>query len=135
MEDAGVEAGSDTAAGGPVDPSAGIDIKMGGRKIHIGGADLGHVTVDLLLEGGYGEGEINDYDLFVYRAARDGFVVFEGRFKRNCIHVRDVARAFQHCMGNFEAVAGRSYHVGPGEANLSRCAGPYGSARPALCSW
>ena len=62
MEDTGAAAGSGAAESG----SAGIDVKMGGRKIHIGGADLGRVTVDLLLkESGYGEGEINDYDLFV----------------------------------------------------------------------
>lgn len=66
MEDTGAVAGSGTAESGPAVPSAGIDVKIGGRKIHIGGADLGRITVDLLLkEGGYGEGEINDYDLFV----------------------------------------------------------------------
>src|SRR5262249_27206885 len=37
---------------------------------------------------------VND---FVYRAANDRFVVlFEGHFKRNYIHVRDVARVFEH---------------------------------------
>ena len=37
---------------------------------------------------------VND---FVYRAVNDRFVVlFEGHFKRNYIHIRDVARAFEH---------------------------------------
>lgn len=38
---------------------------------------------------------VND---FTYRAVTDGFVVlFEARFKRNYIHVRDIAKAFLHC--------------------------------------
>lgn len=61
---------------------------------------------------------VND---FVYRAVRDGFVVvFEGHFKRNYIHVRDVARAFLHCMRNFESMDGRPYNVGLSDANLSK---------------
>ena len=37
---------------------------------------------------------VND---FTYRALNDGFVVlFEAHFKRNFIHVRDVAGAFLH---------------------------------------
>ena len=61
---------------------------------------------------------VND---FVYRAVRDGFVVvFEGHFKRNYIHVRDVARAFLHCMENFDSMAGRPYNVGLSDANLSK---------------
>ena len=37
---------------------------------------------------------VND---FVYRAVTDGFIViFEGQFKRNYIHVRDVANCFIH---------------------------------------
>ena len=40
---------------------------------------------------------VND---FVYRAVNDRFVVlFEAHFKRNYIHVRDVARAFMHAHG------------------------------------
>ena len=41
---------------------------------------------------------VND---FVYRAVNDRFVVlFEAHFKRNYIHIRDVARAFVHAMDN-----------------------------------
>jgi nucleoside-diphosphate-sugar epimerase len=43
---------------------------------------------------------VND---FTYRAVNDRFVImFEAHFKRNYIHVRDVARAFIHCLANFE---------------------------------
>jgi len=61
---------------------------------------------------------VND---FTYRAVSDGFVVlFEAHFKRNYIHVRDVARAFQHAMANFEAMHGEPYNVGLSDANLSK---------------
>jgi nucleoside-diphosphate-sugar epimerase len=61
---------------------------------------------------------VND---FVYRAVRDRFVVvFEGHFKRNYIHVRDVARAFLHVLDRFAEMQGRPYNVGLDEANLSK---------------
>ena len=61
---------------------------------------------------------VND---FTYRAVNDGAVVlFEPHFKRNYIHVRDVARAFMHSMDNFEAMDGEAYNVGLSDANLSK---------------
>jgi nucleoside-diphosphate-sugar epimerase len=58
---------------------------------------------------------------FVYRAVTDGFVViFEEHFKRNYIHIRDVARVFLHGMNNFEKMKGESYNVGLSDANLSK---------------
>lgn len=61
---------------------------------------------------------VND---FVYRAVKDGTVViFEGHFKRNYIHIRDVARAFIHTMNNFEKMKGGAYNVGLSDANLSK---------------
>jgi len=61
---------------------------------------------------------VND---FVYRAVNDRYVVlFEGNFKRNYIHVRDVARAFMHCMENFKTMDGQVYNVGLSDANLSK---------------
>jgi nucleoside-diphosphate-sugar epimerase len=61
---------------------------------------------------------VND---FTYRAVTDGFVVlFEAHFKRNYIHVRDVARAFLHGIQNFEAMQGEPYNVGLSDANLSK---------------
>ena len=61
---------------------------------------------------------VND---FVYRAVHDRAVlIFEGHFKRNYIHIRDVARAFLHGMANFEKMKGRPYNVGLDEANLSK---------------
>ena len=61
---------------------------------------------------------VND---FVYRAVNDGFlVVFQGHFKRNYIHVRDVARAFVHALKHFERMHGQPYNVGLSDANLSK---------------
>ena len=61
---------------------------------------------------------VND---FVYRAVTDGFlVVFQGHFKRNYIHVRDIARAFLHALERFDAMQGEPYNVGLSDANLSK---------------
>ena len=61
---------------------------------------------------------VND---FVYRAVNDRFVVlFEGHFKRNYIHVLDVARVFEHGLTNFERMKGQIYNVGLSDANVSK---------------
>jgi nucleoside-diphosphate-sugar epimerase len=61
---------------------------------------------------------VND---FVYRAVNDRFVVlFEAHFKRNYIHIRDVARAFIHAIGHFDEMKGRPFNVGLSDANLSK---------------
>lgn len=61
---------------------------------------------------------VND---FVYRAVNDrAVVIFEGHFRRNFLHVRDVARVFLHGLGNFESMRGRAYNVGLEDANLTK---------------
>ena len=61
---------------------------------------------------------VND---FTYRAVVDRFVVlFEAHFKRNYIHVRDVARAFCHALDHFDEMKGQPYNVGLSDANLSK---------------
>jgi nucleoside-diphosphate-sugar epimerase len=61
---------------------------------------------------------VND---FTYRAVNDRFVVlFESHFKRNYVHVRDVSRAFQHAIVNFDKMKGQIYNVGLSEANVSK---------------
>jgi len=58
---------------------------------------------------------------FVYAAVTDGYIViFEKDFKRNYIHIRDVADCFVHCIENFKRMAGRPYNVGLDAANLSK---------------
>ena len=61
---------------------------------------------------------VND---FVYRAVNDRtLVIFEGHFKRNYIHIQDVARVFIHALNNFEKMKGRPFNVGLDEANFSK---------------
>jgi nucleoside-diphosphate-sugar epimerase len=58
---------------------------------------------------------------FVYAAVTDGYlVIFEKDFKRNYIHIRDIADCFIHCIENAEQMAGRVYNVGLDSANLSK---------------
>lgn len=61
---------------------------------------------------------VND---FTYRAVTDRFIViFEGHFRRNFIHIRDVVKAFVHCINNFETLKNEPYNVGLSSANLTK---------------
>jgi len=61
---------------------------------------------------------VND---FIYRAVNDRFIVlFESHFKRNYIHVRDVARAFIYAIDNFERMKNEPYNIGLSDANLNK---------------
>ena len=58
---------------------------------------------------------------FVYAAVTDGYlVIFEKDFKRNFVHIRDVADCFLHCIKNAERMIGKPYNVGLDRANLSK---------------
>ncbi len=61
---------------------------------------------------------VND---FTYRAVYDRFIIlFEPHFKRNYIHVRDIAKAFIHALKNFDKMKNEPYNVGLSDANLSK---------------
>ncbi len=61
---------------------------------------------------------VND---FTYRAVNDRFVIlFEAHFKRNYCHVRDISKAFIHCLDNYGTMMNEPYNVGLSEANLSK---------------
>ena len=61
---------------------------------------------------------VND---FTYRAVYDRFIVlFESAFKRNFIHVRDVVKAFVHCLRNFEKMKNEPYNLGLSDCNISK---------------
>ena len=61
---------------------------------------------------------VND---FVWRALTDhAAILFESHFKRNFIHVRDVANAFMHGIANYQTMRGQAYNVGLSDANLSK---------------
>lgn len=61
---------------------------------------------------------VND---FTFRACHDRSVIlFEEHFKRNYIHVRDVANAFYFGMTHFDQMKGHAYNLGLSSANLSK---------------
>lgn len=58
---------------------------------------------------------------FVYAAVTDGYIVlFEKDFKRNYVHIRDVADCFVHAIHHADKMAGRPYNLGLDAANFSK---------------
>lgn len=61
---------------------------------------------------------VND---FTYRAVSDGFlVIYEKDFKRNYVHIDDVAECFGYCLEHFDAMKNEAYNFGLNDANLSK---------------
>jgi nucleoside-diphosphate-sugar epimerase len=61
---------------------------------------------------------VND---FTQRAVRDGAIVlFESHYKRNFVHVSDIAGAMIFAMDNSEFMKGEIYNVGLDDANISK---------------
>ena len=61
---------------------------------------------------------VND---FTWRAVRDrALVVFEGHFRRNYIHIRDVAKTFIHALESYDTMKAKAFNVGLSTANLSK---------------
>lgn len=61
---------------------------------------------------------VND---FTWRAVTDrAVVIFEGHFKRNYIHIRDVVKGFVHGVENYETMGGQAFNLGLSSANLSK---------------
>jgi len=61
---------------------------------------------------------VND---FVKKSCEDGYIVlFQQNFRRNFIHILDVARTFNFSILNFEKMKGQSFNVGLSSANLTK---------------
>ncbi len=65
---------------------------------------------------------VND---FVYKACTDGYIIlFEHKFRRNFIHVEDVANAFKHFILDYYLYGtqfnGEAFNVGLSSANLNK---------------
>lgn len=61
---------------------------------------------------------VND---FTHRAVRERvLVLFEAHFRRNYIHILDVAQTFLYGMRNYDSMKGRPYNVGLSSANLTK---------------
>jgi nucleoside-diphosphate-sugar epimerase len=58
---------------------------------------------------------------FVYEAVHRGYIeVFEKDFRRNYVHIRDVADCIAFCIDHSTAMVGRPYNVGLDSANLTK---------------
>jgi nucleoside-diphosphate-sugar epimerase len=58
---------------------------------------------------------------FVYQAVKEGYLVlFEKDFKRNFVHVRDVADCFLFAIAQSERLSGQIFNLGLDSANLSK---------------
>ena len=58
---------------------------------------------------------------FVYKAMTDKYItVFEKHFKRNFIHIEDVANVFLWALNNYETMKHNVYNVGLSNANLNK---------------
>lgn len=61
---------------------------------------------------------VND---FTYQAVTNGsIIIFQKDFKRNFVHIRDVADCFAFCLAHYDAMKGEPFNVGLNEANLSK---------------
>lgn len=61
---------------------------------------------------------VND---FTYRAFKDHFIVlFEEHFRRNFVHIRDVAKAFMFGIDSYDKMKGEPFNIGLSTANLSK---------------
>ena len=67
------------------------------------------MRLDLLVNHFTHEAIINKY-----------LIIFEKDFKRNYVHVRDVADCVVHCIDNADKMVGQPYNVGLESANLSK---------------
>lgn len=61
---------------------------------------------------------VND---FTYKAYNDSYIVlFEHEFRRNFIHVQDVALTFIRGICNYSSMSGEAYNVGLSDANINK---------------
>jgi len=99
--------------------------RYGRTKVEAEKLVLGQGGISLRLATVFGMSPRMRLDLlvnhFVYAAVTDGYlVIFEKDFKRNYVHIRDVADCFLHCIEHSSGMAGRPYNVGLDAANLSK---------------
>jgi nucleoside-diphosphate-sugar epimerase len=58
---------------------------------------------------------------FVYDAITKKYLeIFEGKFKRNYVHIKDVARAFIFCIENFDKLKNNIFNFGLEDVNLTK---------------
>ena len=106
----------------PMEPISryGID-KVEAEKVLLDSGD----AITLRLATVYGMSPRMRLDLlvnhFTYAAVTDGYLVlFEKDFKRNFVHIRDVADGFIFSIENYDKMKGKSYNLGLDAANMSK---------------
>ncbi len=82
-------------------------------------------SISLRLATVFGVSYRNRIDLlvnfFVYNAVKHKKIkLFEPNFRRNYIHVKDIAFTFDHCLQNFNLMKSNIFNVGLSEANLTK---------------
>lgn len=61
---------------------------------------------------------VND---FTYKAMTDGYIIlFEKTFKRNVVHVQDVAKAFVFTIENYDKMNNQVFNVGMSDTNITK---------------
>jgi nucleoside-diphosphate-sugar epimerase len=93
-------------------------VKAEREVVNIGGISIRLATV-------FGSSPRMRMDLlvneFVYKALTDKYItIFEKNFKRNYIHIRDVAKTFEYMIENYEKFQGEVFNVGLTSANLTK---------------
>ncbi len=60
-------------------------------------------------------------NFFTLKALKEGYIViYEKDFKRNYVHIKDVARAFEHALKNYDSMKNNAYNLGLEGINLSK---------------
>ena len=77
-------------------------------------------NIDRAINRAVGGADTATYDEIWYEGTDGYLVVFEKDFKRNYIHIRDVADCFVHCLEHAGKMVGRAYNAGLEAANLSK---------------
>lgn len=82
-------------------------------------------TIALRLATVFGLSDRTRLDLLVNNWALEAFLnrkleIFQPHFRRNFIHVIDIARCFLHCVNNRNDMIGECYNVGLDEANMTK---------------
>lgn len=95
--------------------------KVDAERVLLGSAN----TITLRLATVFGMSPRMRLDLlvnhFTYQAVTARYLVlFEKDFKRNFVHIRDVADCFVHCIEHAPRMVGRPYNVGLDAANMSK---------------
>lgn len=107
--------------GSPLKPIS----EYGRSKVAAEQGVLGHGGISLRLATVFGLSPRMRFDLmvndFVRRALRDkAIVLFQGGFRRNFVHIKDVVYAFEYCIYHYDKMKGKAYNFGNDDLNMNK---------------